>query len=128
MKSLVLFVVFVLLLLSFYFVLGFESKQKKWSKVKREWITTDKEWGKPIITIALIIEGILTTAVFVVSGSFMKVLNLSFRFAEADINPFWVLLSVLVATAIFIGIVVYLSKMAYLFGQKRKERHLSSGR
>ena len=127
MKMVMFFLLCVALVLSFFFF-GFVSKKRIYSRRIRRWIVRTRQPGKLVTTFVLIIEGIGIAIANVLSGTFMNVLNLSLDWAEADINPFYVLMSVLLTTAIFIGVVVYLSKLAYKFGQIRKERLLSSGR
>lgn len=127
MKMVLFFLVCVVLLLSFFFF-GFNSKKKVYSRRIRRWIVKTSQPGKLVTTSILILEGIGIALTCVFTGTFTKVLNLSLDWAEADINPFYVLMSVMMTTAIFIGVVVYLSRVAYKFGQIRKERIISSGR
>ena len=124
----IMFFVFCVLFVAVFFVFGFNSKKRVYSKRIRRWVVRTRRPGKIVTTSVYLIEGIGLALACVFTGTFTKILSLSLDFAEQDINPFWVLLSVLITTAIFIGIVVYLSKTAYLVGQKKKEMVLSSGR
>ncbi len=123
-----LFFLFCILLVFVFFIFGLSSKKKVYSRKIRRWITSTRQPGKIVATLIYVCEGISIALLCVFTGTFTKMLNVSLSFAEADINPFYVLMSVLITTAIFIGIVIYLSKLAYKFGQVRKERMLSSGR
>lgn len=124
----ILFFVFCLLFVVCGFIFGFNSKKRVWSKWTRKWTVRTRRPGKIVVISAIIAEcvGIILMSVF--TGTFVKLLGLSMSYAEADINPFWVLLSVLIAIAIFVGIIVWFSRLAYKFGQNTKEKFLSSGR
>lgn len=126
--KMIMFFMFCLAFVAIFFVLGFNSKKKVYSKRIRRWVVRTRRPSKLLITSVYVIEGIGLSLACVFTGTFTRILSLSLDYAEQDINPFWVLLSVLITTAIFIGIVVYLSKTAYLVGQKRKDMVLSSGR
>ena len=124
----VLFFTFCLLFVVCGFIFGFNSKKRVWSKWTRKWTIRTRKPGKIVVVPALIAEGISIVLMDVFTGTFIRVLDLSIDFAEADINPFWVLLSAMIATAVFSGVVVHVSRLAYKFGQNTKERFLSSGR
>lgn len=128
MMRMVMFFVICMLFMFAFFVFGFYSKKRVYSRRIKRWITKTNQPGRIVATFIYVCEGISVALLCVFSGTFTKILNVSFNYAEADINPFYVLMSVIIATAIFIGVVVYLSKFAYKLGQVRKERHLSSGR
>lgn len=127
MKVLLFFVVSLLFVAAF-FVSGFFSKKKVYSRTERKWITKTSNPGKIAFTIILIFEGIGMAVAYVFTGAFMSVLEVSVKYAEADINPIYCLFIELVAVIIYIFAVITLSQMAYLFGQSRKEEMLSSGR